>query len=258
MGCQLFTVRPDPSFIQQVALGHFPGYKIVHKYGLNPNIGAGTDEDIWDTGGVKQYFTTAATLNIDSTNGNDTAGGTGLQTVLIRGLDGSYNEVEEIVTMNGTPNVVTVNSYLRLNDMIGLTVGSAGENVGDIRARTGGAATEQGRIESNPGLGRGRFSHYTVPANWEGLLFNLSATMNGTENAKEGTVYFLTRTAPDAPWIYNHGIGLSNRATSHSSDFYPEGSFYLAPQTDIKGFGDAEDGTTKLAIAYSILLRRIA
>ena len=40
--------------------------------------------------------------------------GTGARTVLIEGLDENYDIQSETVTMDGTTNVVTTNTYIRL------------------------------------------------------------------------------------------------------------------------------------------------
>jgi len=63
--------------------------------------------------------------------------------------------------MNGTTNVTTVNSYLRVNSMTGLTVGATGWNVGAITATATTAATIQCEMDATEGLSQN--SHYTVP-----------------------------------------------------------------------------------------------
>lgn len=93
-----------------------------------------TLEDIWEGGGLYNFPITAEVLNIVSDNLNDTAAGTGARTVTIQGLDLNYDEISETITLNGTINVPTINSYLRVNRVLVRTAGSQNSNIGNITA----------------------------------------------------------------------------------------------------------------------------
>jgi hypothetical protein len=56
----------------------------------------------------------AQILRVVSTSANDTSGGTGIQQVLIGGIDANNNRYFETVTLNGTTPVTTTNSLVNL------------------------------------------------------------------------------------------------------------------------------------------------
>jgi len=103
-------------FNTRVAGNHVPHIAGVSKYGFNPVI-VDTTEDIWNAGGVLSYLSSAETMEIasdDSADDGDPAGN-GAQTVAIFGVDDNYKNISEIVTMNGTNDVTTTMSFLRIN-----------------------------------------------------------------------------------------------------------------------------------------------
>jgi hypothetical protein len=100
-------------------------------------------------------------MDVVSDSVNDSAAGTGLRTLLISGVDGTGAEISEVVTMNGTTDVTTVNSYLRVNFMTGITAGSTGFNEGIVTATASTAATTQSHMGVNTSITTD--SHYTVP-----------------------------------------------------------------------------------------------
>ena len=96
--------RVEP-FDLQVARNQILEHKIIFKFGFNPDIN-GTEETIWDAGGIYAYPSAATVMKVSSSSTNDTAVGTGARTILVQGLDGDYNEVQEIVTLNGQTAVI--------------------------------------------------------------------------------------------------------------------------------------------------------
>jgi len=145
----------------EIARGNVPGFSTTVIRGHNPSqTSASGYVTIAEMGSVT-YLTTAETMNISSDNAADDTGGVGLITVLVQGVDNTGAAVQEVVTLNGTADVLTTNSYLRVNNMVGLTVGSTEVNVGVITATASSAATIQD--EMNAGEGISQSSTYTVP-----------------------------------------------------------------------------------------------
>ena len=134
---QVGTSEP---FELQVARGQITGHKTVFKFGYNNDVG-NTKETIWEQGGLYSYPPSATIMTISSSSANDTAAGTGARTVEIFGLDGDYNEVNEVVTLNGQTPVNTTKSYFRINRGIVRSAGSGGANAGTIYAGTGTVTT---------------------------------------------------------------------------------------------------------------------
>lgn len=145
----------------EVAKGNIPGHSFVIVRGHNPSQSAASGfVDIGETGDLT-YLTSAETMEIASSSASDAAAGIGLRTLLVQGVDGTGAAIQEIVTLNGTSDVQTVNSYLRVNTMAGLTAGSAGWNLGIVAATATTAATVQAAMNVTESISQG--SHYTVP-----------------------------------------------------------------------------------------------
>ena len=98
-------------FELQVARGQITMHSSVIIFGYNPDVDT-SEESVWPDGGTVPHPTTASVLKVSSSSADDTALGTGARTVVIVGLDGSYNQVSETVTLDGQTEVNTVNSYL--------------------------------------------------------------------------------------------------------------------------------------------------
>jgi len=102
--------------------------------GENPDVDSGTvPETVWEIGGMYVFPTAASVCTIVSSSTDDiTTSGTGAWQVLIEGLDSNYKEILEVVALDGTNNVVSVNSYFRVNAFRVVYSGTAKHNVGNI------------------------------------------------------------------------------------------------------------------------------
>lgn len=156
-----FKTLTDPTYLQLVSMGLVPDHNIIIISGHNPSLSNVIEEDITHDGGTRNYLESAERLNISSTSVNDSVGGTGLNAVIVRGLLGDYEEIDETVLLNGTNNVLTQNSFLRVNQMIGVDAGNLESNDGDISAFAQIAGTLQEEIAAGEGFSHSAF--YTVP-----------------------------------------------------------------------------------------------
>ncbi len=147
-------------YMIEVALGNKPGVSTVIIRGHNTDIDAGQEEDVWEGGGDLAYLATAGRMNISSTDANDTAAGSGLQDVFVFGVGDNGSALMEPIVLNGLANVLTVNSYLRVNILIGGGAGSSGWNEGVITAIAQSAASVQCTIDITESLSQN--SQYTV------------------------------------------------------------------------------------------------
>ena len=92
-----------------VATGRMEGCSMLSVEGYNPAITTATDpEDIWGGGGTYNFSTTADIVSIASNDAADT------QPILIDGLDEDYNEVRQIITLNGTTRVALTTPLIRV------------------------------------------------------------------------------------------------------------------------------------------------
>lgn len=157
-------------FELQVARGHVPGHKQVFVWGYNADIDAAAEETVWTYGGILSHPASATQMTLSSSSANDAAEGTGARTVYVQGLDADYNEIAEVVTLNGQTAVTTALSYLRVQNLTVLTVGSpgpTGANAGQIYMGTGTVTTGvPANVFGHIAIGEGRSltAHWTVPA----------------------------------------------------------------------------------------------
>ncbi len=156
----------------QVSRGQIQGHSSVIVFGYNPDVDT-TEETVWPNGGTIPHPTVASVLKISSSSANDTSAGTGARTVYIEGLDGDYEVVSETVTLNGQTEVNTTNSYLYVNTFYVATVGSGGQNAGDINAGTGTVTLGVPAVLYDiiaAGYNNRTTGHYCVPAGYTGYM----------------------------------------------------------------------------------------
>ena len=147
-------------FNLEVAKGNLPGHSIVFISGKHPSVSVGgTPTTVWNNTANTYPWSVwdagAAVLYLASTSASDT------QSVLLTGLDASYNIVTKVVTLAGTTTVNTgATTFKRLNSAILITNGVA---VGTINIRYGSSVgTIVGIIGTS--MSGTSMSIYTVPA----------------------------------------------------------------------------------------------
>lgn len=165
--------RTEP-FELQVSRGQIEGHRAVTVWGYNPDIDT-SEETVWADGGIVTLPPSAATVKISSDSVNDTSAGTGARTVVVAGLDSSYDEISETVTLNGTTEVATTKSYLRINSITVATTGSGNANAGNIYAGTGTVTSGVPATIYNQvlvGYNQTLTASYTIPNGYTGYLVN--------------------------------------------------------------------------------------
>ncbi len=205
----------DPHLL--VAQGMVSDTASLNKFGRNSDIDTGSNpEDVWDGGGIWVAPTAARTHDIASDDANDTSAGTGARTVTIFGLDSSWDLQTETVTMNGTSNVATANTYWRIFRMFVASAGSSETNEGTVTATAQTDATVTAQI--NPENGQTLMAIYTVPADTTLYLSQAYATINksgGTSGAMcDMAIYVRDGSAADRAWQVKQFFGLSVTGTS--------------------------------------------
>jgi len=171
-------------FELQVARGQISYHESVYKFGNNAQV-ADSVETIWQQGGLYSYLSAESVLKVSSSSANDTSAGTGARTVQLFGLDGDYNEISEVVTLNGQTAVNTTQSYLRINRMIVRSAGSGGANAGIIYAGTGtvttGVPANIYATINGDGTNQTLMALWTIPAGYTGYLMQYDVS-NGTSS----------------------------------------------------------------------------
>ena len=150
-------------FDLQVARGQVDGHSSVEIFGYSTAIGSSAQGPMWEgqtlSGGLYVPPSSAAPLVLVSDSASDNT----TRSVVIEGLGAGFVPLTETIALNGTTNVTTTNSFLRINQISMLN----STNTGNITASI--SSTVYAKI--NAGVGKTQMSIYTVPA---GYTFYLS------------------------------------------------------------------------------------
>ena len=183
MSCNNVNIEDFPLAVSSGNLS--PSYKQIYKFGNNPVVGNSV-ETIWLEGGLYVYPPSATTMTVSSSDANDTSAGTGARTVQIFGLDGSYNEVSEIIIMNGQTAVTTSNTYSRVNRALVLTAGSGGANAGVIYVGTGtvtaGVPTNKYTTINGDGTNQSLQTFWTVPVGYTAYIYQTNISTGNSSS----------------------------------------------------------------------------
>lgn len=153
----------------------------INKFGYNPNLDTGTvPEDIWYNEGTYtgHPLNTTETIEVFSSDVNDTSAGTGARTITIFGLGTTLSEdyTTETITLDGTTPVPSVNSWYRVSRAWIETSGSSGYNEGTITIRhTTTTANVFATIA--PTFNQTLVSAFTIPYNNTGYIDRIQVTL---------------------------------------------------------------------------------
>src|SRR6056300_80810 len=152
-----------------VALGKSVGNEVRNIFGYNAAIGA-TFIPAWELATAYPYPTAATTMTL-RWNTSDAG-----YTILIKGLDANYDEIQETITLTATPvTQTTQNQYYRINDLVVIATpgGIFGAPANAISLTNAGNTATYAKI--NPGVGKNQASIYTVPRGYDFVLTRISA-----------------------------------------------------------------------------------
>ena len=152
-----------------VALGKSGGNTVRNIFGYNAAIGT-TFVPAWELNTQYPYPTAATTMTL---RWNTADAG---YTILIKGLDANYDEIQETITLTASPvTQTTQNQYIRINDLITVSndpaaIGAPANNIN----LTNAANTETyARIDA--GAGKNQAAIFTVPRGYQFALLRISA-----------------------------------------------------------------------------------
>jgi len=159
----------------------------IFGYGTTPATAA-LFRTVWENMATTEYVfpSSALTMQLVSTVAGDTA------SITIVGLDANYNTLSEVLALNGTTNVPTVNQYFRINSIF-VSTGSATNPTGVVSLSNGGVIYAQintGVFNSvTSSFGRSQMAVYTVPAGYTfyGYRYGAYSSFNG--NSANYTTY---------------------------------------------------------------------
>jgi len=226
-----------PYFLQ-VSRGLIAGHKRVFKFGYNGDIDD-SEETIWDVGGLYAYPSSAVTMTATSSSG---ATDEDVQ-VTIQGLDASYNELSETVTLNASGTATTTDSFLRVYRAF---VSGDTASAGNITIANGGTTYAYVSSSDQQTL----MALWTVPAGYTAYLFQIDTTAFTIQNNKVATIRMITRAL--------NGVF----RTQQKFDLF-EGSYHqditcpqpIPEKTDIefRAIADSSNADLRVAATFDIL-----
>lgn len=173
MSITVYPPMPTQDWYLAVARGQILGASVVNIYGYQAAVDS-TAIPLWENATVYTYPSSASTMLLYSSSASDTN-----VSILINGLDSSYNSQSETLTLtNGTTGVTTVKSYLRINNIS--VVGSANP-VGTIYLSNSAKTTTYAQIAV--GSGRSQMSIYTVPNGYTFYLTRVNGYVSPNNNS---------------------------------------------------------------------------
>ena len=241
-------------FVLEIAKGNIAKHSLITKFGYNSTINTSTlPEDLWDTGGVFVSPTVARIHNITSSSTSDTSAGIGARTILIRGIDGSYNAASETIIMNGTANVATVNSYVHIHLMQVLTGGSSAANVGTITATAQTDSTVT--CSMTIGYNQSASSIYFVPTGYKAYVMRARARINNAIANSSATVQILNKPFGGVFQLKTQ-MGLNNAGSSFVElDYTGSSPFILQGKSIIKlSCLNVSNNSTSIEGEYDLIL----
>jgi hypothetical protein len=237
-------------FNLQVSRRQVTMHEPAYVWGYSTLIGA-TLLPVWDVNQAKPYLTTAAVMKVSSGSADDDSAGTGARTVLVSGLDQSYDSISEIVTLDGQTEVATTKAFLRVLSVTVLTVGSGGLNAGAIYVGTGTVTTGVPAVvhEIVPiGMNKSQSASYTVPAGYTAFFSRGGMTSHTT-----GSGHITGRLAASnqgSPFVTSAVTVFANTVVEYEFDYplaFPE-------KTDIEARAIASSGTHAVSAYLQLIL----
>jgi hypothetical protein len=177
-----YAIPGNIPYYLAVAQGLIPNTSQVNIFAFSDSVKT-TFYTLWELTGTTQYAfpASAVTMTLASTSALDNT----RATILINGLDSSWNQISETIALNGTSNVTTVNSYLRINSMIMTSTGTGQTtNVGTITAKNSGITYSVISI----GISRSQAAVYSVPNGYTMYITSINA-FNGDAAAGNAINY---------------------------------------------------------------------
>ena len=221
-------------FDLQVARGQVYGHSVLNIYGYQAAVGT-SFVPVWEGNSSYTFPSSAIQMHIaSSVNTGDDKTAT---SVLISGLDASYNQISETIKLNGTTAVTTVKYYFRINSM----AVTAGAPTGNITLKDTTDTTLYAEILA--GNGRTLMGIYTVPAGYTFYLSRIDINTSLNANPAGYATYQNYQTTNGvstvtiiAPFTNNY----------HTQRVMPRA---VAEKTDIQLQAKASTGTAALTVS---------
>ena len=164
-----------------IAKGEVNGYSVLNIFGYQSTVGT-SDICIWENATAYVHPTSAVVMTVESSSATDN----GTAQVLISGLDENHDPITEVVGLQGTTHVTTVNAFLHINN-VRIVSAATGQtsNVGTITVSYNG--TTYAKIL--PSVGQTQMSQYTVPNGYSFYLTRVNSYAQQSGGSGNYNVY---------------------------------------------------------------------
>lgn len=245
-------------YLIEVAKGLHSDSSIVYKTGRNGAISTALVPIA--SSALYQTPTAAVGLEIVSSAANDTSAGSGAQKVTVVGLDASFVEQSQEITMNGTTPVAIGTSLIRVYDIYVSEAGTygttgVGANTGTITVRVASVGATWGIIDLIGAYGRGeaQIGCYTVPSGKTAYLLN---TFVHVDDTKVVDFYCFERAEADDVSTPFSAMRLKAeyKGVSGGRELVPRGPRKFTEKSDIIWLGLVDSGTADAGIDFELLI----
>ena len=197
------AITSKNDFLTDVSRGKVGDFRTVIIEGHNIDLDtADGDADLWGCGGNLSYLSVAETLDVVSTDANDTAAGTGARGVVILGLDASFNVISDVVTLDGLTPVESNVAFYRITGVFVTSAGSSATNEGVINFTSSISATIQCCVDI--GYSTGVQGFFTFAAGTKGMLKQVefdSTRVGGGQSPDVNFRIYARITGANQPWF---------------------------------------------------------
>lgn len=247
-------------FITSVKLGHVSGWSYERKFGRNLSVST----TLAPVAPAATYWTpiAAASLEILSSSVNDTSAGSGGRKFIVTGLNSSWNEISQEITMNGTTAVAIPTQLIRVyrcycseSGTYATMTAASHQGTITIRLSGGGATVLQVEAVGTMGLGQSLCGCYTVPSGYTAYVYRGSISI---ESGKTSSLYFFMReNSSDVSSPYTGTMRVTHTYESVSNIMIDATGFMgaFSQYTDIGFMAKTATGTSAVDVEFYILLK---
>jgi hypothetical protein len=231
-----------------IADGSVTNFGFIDKFGVNGTVGTAYEE-VWSLATAYPWQASAEILKISSSSVEDDpdkgAGvkGTGAHTIKIFGLDANFDTIDETITLNGTADVASTKSYLRIFRMQVVTAGTGRVNAGIVKAENNASDTIWAQIDA--GVGQTLMAIWTVPKAQEFHMTHWWAAESGAQATDIGL--FIRLPGTNTAWQNKRMIRMSSNSFTHVID-YP---IVIQPGSDVAVRAQATGGSSVVTAGFN-------
>lgn len=222
-----------------IAAGTYTGYSYINKFGYREIPASATVYYSVTSQGTYTFPTATDTATVTSSDAGDDNGGT----VLVSGLDGDYNQVEETITIgqSGTQQ------FLRVHRARLVTANTGSTNSGNITVEVDGDTVAY----IPAGYGQTLQCAYTVPAGFTAYIFQIDCGVDEKEKPVHFRIVTRDNTVANAAWNTRQFIVMESNYVSQNQTV----PIKVTEKSDILLEANSTDGQIEVSGGFDLVLK---